>query len=473
MIDKKLDSAVKEIEDLFEVNDEFLLKATDEFINSMNNGLSHLSSTRQYMPMIPTFVTSIPTGKEKGLYLAGDLGGTNFRVCSVDLKGDHTYDLKQSKFEVPKDLMKGSTSDALFSYLASKVKDFLKEHHSDYDSDERLKLGFTFSFPVNQTALNKGTLIRWTKGFDIPDCVDKDIIELFQSHIDLLESKVEVVALANDTVGTLLSRAYTNNDEESNAHTIVGSIFGTGTNGAYFEQLDNIPKLRSLDVPKGSTGMVINTEWGSFDNELKVLPRTKYDDLIDSETFNKGYHLFEKRVSGMFLGELLRVTLLDLFDKGLLFTDLYKARGGSLPHRLAEQWQLNSEVLSYLEIDDSTDLKMSQLVLENHLRLPTSKQERIVIQRLTRAISKRAAYLSAIPLAAIVKRVKPQYENDNKDLEFGCDGSVVEFYPGFQQNILKAIDIINPLKGTNKKIHLRIAKDGSGVGAALCASTSK
>lgn len=26
-------------------------------------------------------------------------------------------------------------------------------------------LGFTFSFPVNQTAINAGTLITWTKGF--------------------------------------------------------------------------------------------------------------------------------------------------------------------------------------------------------------------------------------------------------------------------------------------------------------------
>lgn len=42
--------------------------------------------------------------------------------------------------------------------------------------------------------------------------------------------------------------------------------------------------------------MVINTEWGSFDNTLKILPKTKYDEIVDSETANKGFHLFEKEL---------------------------------------------------------------------------------------------------------------------------------------------------------------------------------
>jgi hexokinase len=125
-----------------------------------------------------------------------------------------------------------------------------------------------------------------------------------------------------------------------------------------------------------------------------------------------------------------------------------------------------------MQIDDSTDLKMSQLILENVLRLPTTKVERIFIQQLTQAISNRAAYLSAIPLAAILIRVKDQYKDDPKDFEFGCDGSVVEFYPGFREKVLKAIELIDPLKGENKKVRLQIAKDGSGVGAALCASVA-
>lgn len=473
-MNQELKDAVDKVVQEYSITDEFLINAVQRFEESMDKGLSN-SPAREHMPMIPTFVTDIPTGKEKGLYLAGDLGGTNFRVCSIHLNGDHTFDLKQDKFKIPLDLMSNSTGDELFSYLAGKIQCFLEEHHgSEIDpsvSNGVLKLGFTFSFPVDQTALNKGTLIRWTKGFDLPDCVNKDVVDMLQGHLDNLNVKVEVAALANDTVGTLLSRAYSNNSSESNSRTIVGAIFGTGTNGAYFETFDHIKKLDSSSFT-GKTGMVINTEWGSFDNKLEILPNTKYDQIVDSQTSNKGYHLFEKRISGMFLGELLRVTLIELFKEDRIFVDLFNSRGGSLPHRLSEPWLLNSEVLSYLQIDDSTDLKMSELILENHLRLPTTKEERMVIQALTKAISHRAAYLSAIPLAAITKRVAKQYEDDDKDFEFGLDGSVIEFYPGFKESVLKAIDIIDPLRGSNKKIHLRIAKDGSGVGAALCASTS-
>lgn len=467
----KLKSALDEVTADFAVDKAFLCKATNHFLSSMDAGLANGTPAREYMPMIPTYVTSIPNGKEKGLYLAADLGGTNFRVCSIDLKGDHTFEIKQSKNPVPIDLMQGSTSDELFAFLAGKVKTFLEEHHQETGSSENLKLGFTFSFPVEQTAINRGKLIRWSKGFDLPDCVGHDVVEFLQKHIDILGVPVTVNALANDTVGTLLSRAYSNDPSKSKSTTVIGAIYGTGTNGAYFETLPNIPKLASVILPKGTKGMVINTEWGSFDNSLDILPKTKFDDVVDANTSNKGYHLFEKRISGMFLGELLRVTLLDLFEKGLIFTELYKARDNTLPHRLTEPFLLSSEVLSYLQIDDSTELRMSQLILENHLRLPTTPVERIVIQKLTQAIAHRAAYLSAIPLAAIAMRVKDQYTDDDKDFEVGCDGSVIEFYPEFQTKILEAFNLINPLKGSNKKIHIRIAKDGSGVGAALCAST--
>lgn len=470
-MDEPLRKAVEKITQEFEVDNAFLRKATSHFLSSMDAGLAFETPAREYMPMIPTYVTSIPTGKEKGLFLAADLGGTNFRVCSINLNGDHTFVLEQAKFPVPHDLMLDSTSDALFEFLAGKIKHFLEDNHNELDILGPIKLGFTFLFPVEQTALDRGKLIRWTKGFNLPDCVGRDVVEFLQKHLDILKAPVSVVALANDTVGTLLSRAYSNNPSKSGANTVIGCIFGTGTNGAYFEKISNIPKLASTTLPKGITGMVVNTEWGSFDNLLDVLPQTKFDDIVDSETSNKGYHLFEKRISGMFLGELLRVTLMDLFEKKLIFQDLFKERGGSLPHRLTEPFLMSAEVLSYLQIDDSTDLRMSSLILENHLRLPTTYGERIAIQELTQAISNRAACLSAIPLAAIVMRVKDQYADDDKDFEVGCDGSVVEFYPGFQDKILSALEAIDPLKGAKKKIYLRIAKDGSGVGAALCAST--
>jgi hexokinase len=472
-MNSNLQAVVDDIVDQFTVDKTLLRKATDLFNDSMNKGLSTHTAAREYMPMIPTFVTSIPSGKETGTFLAGDLGGTNFRVCSVKLNGDHTFEMKQSKFKVPTTLMENSTGHELFATLAKRVEIFIKENNLEPASElEFLKLGLTFSFPVDQSALNKGSLLRWTKGYNLPDVVGKDIVSLFQYSLDLTGVNVNVVALANDCVGTLLSRAFVNDATKTNGNTVIGCIFGTGTNGAYFEKLDNIPKLKGVKLDPSVDRMAINTEWGSFDNTLQILPNTKYDVIVDKETSNPGYHLFEKRISGMFLGEILRVALVDLFKQGYIFQELYESRGGSLPHRLNEPWLLDSAVLSYMEIDDSTELRMSELILRNELRLPTTYEERLVIQALTRAISKRAAYLSAIPIAAIVERVKDQYKDDGRDFEVGCDGSVVEFYTGFQEKILDALAMIDPLKGDKKKILLKIAKDGSGLGAAICASVA-
>lgn len=474
-MNNQLKAKVDEIVKSFEIDKSTLQNLVELFLKSAEYGLSHNNVGKIAMPMIPTFVTSIPNGKEKGILLAADLGGTNFRVCSVTLNGDHTFNLIQNKNPIPIDLMSSST-DELFSYLASKIGSFVKEHHNDKFNqdldDDKLKLGFTFSFPVEQNSINSGTLIRWTKGFNIPDTIGKDVVKVLQNHLDNQNIPVHVAALANDTVGTLLARSYTGENKEGS--TSMGCIFGTGTNGAYNEKIENIKKL-SDDVinnlkSKNINYMVINTEWGSFDNELKLLPVTKYDEKVDEVSVNPGYHMFEKRVSGMFLGEILRTILIDLHSQGLIF-DQY-LNYNDLPHRLRTPWLLSSEGLSLFEIDDSTNLIATEIELKNMLRLPTNHEERLVIQTLTRAISKRAAHLSAVPISALLIKTNA-FKGHNIEVDVGVDGSVVEFYPGFRTMMRDAIADTQIGPKGERRLHVNISKDGSSVGAALCALSNK
>ncbi|CCH46458.1 Hexokinase-1 [Wickerhamomyces ciferrii] len=474
-----LQSEVEKLVKEFTIDESTLKVLTEYFIESIEAGLGHSSDEHsKSLPMIPTFVTKVPNGREHGTYLAADLGGTNFRVCSVDLRGDSTFQLEQSKAKIPEDLLDAETSSELFSYLAKKVKQFVERHHADRlstDEDKHLKLGFTFSYPVNQTALGKGTLIRWTKGFKIQDTVGKDVVELLQIELDKQQVPVKVVALANDTVGTLLSHAYASGASPSGKQgdSVIGAIFGTGTNGCYLEPIDEIkkldPKIAEELKNKGETHMVVNTEWGSFDNDLKHLPNSIYDERIDKISSNPGYHMFEKRVSGMFMGEILRQVLVELHSKGVIFTQYPNYE--RLPHRLRTAFELDSEVLSHIEIDDSTNLKETELSLLQSLRLPTIKEERIAIQSIVRAISRRSAYLAAVPLAAILIRTKA-LEGYHKEVEIGVDGSVVEYYPGFRSMIRHAL-ALSPLgPDGERKVHIQISKDGSGVGAALSVQSS-
>ncbi|QLQ78702.1 hypothetical protein HG537_0B00510 [Torulaspora globosa] len=488
---RALSEKVDEICAEFAVDETKLKELTEYFIESMEKGLQPLEAgqseeTFKGLPMIPSFVTGKPNGTEKGVLLAADLGGTNFRVCSVDLSGDHSFTLQQMKSKIPEELLEDETvtSHDLFSFLARRTVAFMKKYHPELleehakETAKPLKMGFTFSYPIDQKSLGSGTLIRWTKGFRIKDTVGKDVVQLYQEQLNSVNlNMINVVAITNDTVGTFLSHCYSSGTADSLSsgeisEPVIGCIFGTGTNGCYMEEIQNITKLpeevKTALLREGKTHMVINTEWGSFDNELKHLPTTKYDVEIDQKlSANPGFHLFEKRVSGMFLGELLRNILVDLHSMGLILNQ-YRTYA-NLPHRLRTPFELSSEVLSHIEIDDSTGLRETELSLLQSLRLPTTPSERVEIQKLVRAISRRSAYLAAVPIAAILIKTGALNKRYHGEVEIGCDGSVVEYYPGFRSMLRHALSLSPIGPEGERKVHLRIAKDGSGVGAALCA----
>lgn len=97
----------------------------------------------------------------------------------------------------------------------------------------------------------------------------------------------------------------------------MGCIFGTGCNSAYMEDCGSIPKLAHLNLPP-DTPMAINCEYGAFDNEHVVLPRTRYDIIIDDESPRRGQQSYEKMVAGLYLGELWRLIIRDLHERGLV-----------------------------------------------------------------------------------------------------------------------------------------------------------
>ena len=420
--------------------------------------------------------------------------------------------------------MVAETAKELFSFLAKQIETFLKTHHSDhfeahihrrktmsasdgYKNEEIFQLGFTFSFPVEQIGINRGTLIRWTKGFDIEDAIGKDVCALLQEEIDLLHLPVKVAALVNDTVGTLMARSYTSPGKTG---TLVGAIFGTGTNGAYVEKLDRVSKMTKMGnsaVFDKSTGeMIVNTEWGSFDNHLNVLPNTSYDDQLDRESVNPGIQMFEKRVSGMFLGEILRRTILSLTsnpniqlfkDENSSSNDIHSTTTIAENSPLYQQWGIDTSFLSIVQEDQSANLKITRQVLDRDLGVSAaSTEDAEAIKTLVAAIGKRSARLSAVALGAIVissgrlargstagvitseAKSSDQASQDNRAaaandeniVDIGVDGSLVEYYPGFEDYIREAwreIPEIGP-EG-EKRIRIGIAKDGSGVGAALIA----
>jgi len=435
---------ISALEDIFVIRPQTLRNICKHFVSELTLGLKEDGHT---LKMIPSYVTRRPTGKETGSYLALDLGGTNFRVCEVYLEGDSKVRLTQKKFTIP-DYAKCGQSDVLFDFLADSVLTFITENNIPTESD--IPLGFTFSFPVNQTAIDKGFLMGWTKGFDCKDTVGKDVVELLNEALARKNVKVHVSALVNDTVGTLMSHAY------NDPGTFVGVILGTGTNAAYVEKVSAIPKWKG--GPVESNEMIINCEWGAFDNERVVLPFNKYDQMMDDESNNKGEQTFEKMISGLYLGEIVRQVIVDLIQRRILF-------GGISSPEIETPYKFETAYMSRIERDHTTDLIDTKLVLQEILNIPyPAPRDRRIVRRICELVATRAARLAAVGVAAVVTKM----DRVSEGCTVAIDGSVYEHYPHFGDRMK---DALHELLGMfEENVVLQLGKDGSSVGAGVIAA---
>ena len=90
---------------------------------------------------------------------------------------------------------------------------------------------------------------------------------------------MDVVALVNDTTGTLLS--VSRND------CYVGVILGTGTNACYMEKVDRVGKVNFPGDPPQE--VIINTEWGAFGDDGTLENwLTEFDKELDKHSEHPG-----------------------------------------------------------------------------------------------------------------------------------------------------------------------------------------
>ncbi|KAJ3347560.1 hexokinase A [Entophlyctis luteolus] len=434
--------------------------------------------------MLPTFVTNRPTGKETGSYLAIDFGGTNLRVCEVILDGTGaTPKMLQSKFVIS-DAVRTGSGVGLFDFIAECVKIFLADYHPEITDHSKAnwKLGFTFSYPVDQTSINSGddpfllykieaavlsflcSLITWTKGFTCTGVVGVDAVKLLEDAFTRIELPIKVAALVNDTTGTLMSHGY------SNPNTYAGVILGTGSNCAYVEKVANITKFLRTQSDGGASfapnaEMLINMEWGSFDDAQVVIPRTKYDHELDRATPLPGSYTFEQLISGRYLGEIVRLVLVDLARTGDVFA---KSGGGGNSGGssvdLHTMFRFETSFMSRIERDYSYDLSDVRDVLEGNLKCGTTTlADRRLVKTVCELVGMRSARLAATGVAAVVTKM-----NRLSGCTVGVDGSLFEYYPHYKNRMMDAMREILGISSEN--IVLEQARDGSGQGAALIAA---
>uniref|UniRef100_F1KVZ6 Phosphotransferase n=1 Tax=Ascaris suum TaxID=6253 RepID=F1KVZ6_ASCSU len=236
----------------------------------------------------------------------------------------------------------------------------------------------------------------------------------------------------------------------------------TGTNACYMEKISRCEKLADehLENDGFPDEMIINTEWGAFgDDGVLEFVRTRFDNEVDANSINPGKQLFEKMISGMYMGELVRVILTHLAHEKLLFDGDYEAI--SQPHSFPTKYV--SEIESDLQEDEDRTFQKTMQILEDIGIERVSVADCINVAYVCSLVSSRAAYLCAAGIATLLNRMQVPY------VTVGVDGSVYRFHPTFPRLLDQKIDT---LLDNNLEYQLMLSEDGSGRGAALVAAVA-
>ncbi|KAJ6412021.1 hypothetical protein OIU84_005152 [Salix udensis] len=410
------------------------------------------------LKMILSYVDSLPSGNEKGLFYALDLGGTNFRALRVQLGGkqDRVVATEFEQLSIPQELMFG-TSEELFDFIASTLAGFAEKESEKFHlpHGRQREIGFTFSFPVKQTSIDSGILMKWTKGFAVSGTAGRDVVACLNEAMERQGVDMRVSALVNDTVGTLAGARYWDDD------VLVAVILGTGTNACYVERTDCIPKLQGTKSSSGRT--IINTEWGAFSDGI---PLTVFDRDMDAASINPGEQIFEKTISGMYLGEIARRALVTMAEEGSLF-------GMAVPNKLSTPFALRTPDICAMQQDNSDDLQAVGSILHNVAGVESSLSERRIVLEVCDAIVKRGGRLAGAGIVGILQKMEQDSKGTifNKRTVVAMDGGLYEHYPQYRSYLQ---DAVTELLGseTSKNIVIEHSKDGSGIGAALLAATN-
>ncbi len=166
----------------------------------------------------------------------------------------------------------------------------------------------------------------------------QDLGDLIQDACSRRGLNVHLDAIVNDSSATLLSKAYVD------PTTRFALILGTGMNAAIHLPVHLFSPSKFGTRPAewfdSAKHVIVNTEFSMYGGG--ILPATKWDEMLRANHPKPDFQPFEYRVSGAYLGEIVRLILVD----GIRMAGLL---GGVVPPSLKEQYSLDTETISRIE----------------------------------------------------------------------------------------------------------------------------
>ena len=281
---------------IFKLENEQLKEIALSLRQKVEEGLAKENAEIQ---CLPTFITP-KSNNINGKALVLDLGGTNYRVATVNFANDKATIHPENGWKKDLSVMKtpGFTREELFKELADPIGEIKR--------DVEMPIGYCFSYAAESLPDGDAKLLHWTKGVHIKEMLGQPVGKPLLEYLnERNEPKFTNIKVLNDTVASLFAGL-----TDSNYDAYIGLIVGTGTNMATFIPADKITKLPASIQADGL--IPVNLESGNFHPPFL----TTVDEMVDACSDSRGMQRFEKAVSGMYMGEILKSTFpLDEFEE--------------------------------------------------------------------------------------------------------------------------------------------------------------
>ena len=423
--------------------------------------------------MLPSYCHALPNGKETGTFISLDVGGSTLRIALIELHGRDAQNpmviKNMASFKIDEQIRRLPGTE-FFDWMASNIQITLEETKDAWSSEETLPLGLAWSFPIEQTSHRGGRVQKMGKGFACAETtLGMDLGELIEAACARKHLNIRVDAIINDSSATLLSQAYVD------PATSIALILGTGTNAAAYLPTSSMGKskfgVRDPSWFDKADKVITNTEVSMFGKS--ILLETRWDELLNKQHQRPDFQPLEYMTTGRYLGELLRLIIIEAVATGELFN-------GSMPNVLREGYSLDTEIMAKLEMDTTKSMKNSISMIKKAfgLKKAPSLKEVAFLRAATESISHRASAYIAIAvhgLWALQKDtdINPTTPHGTPKTSIACNGSVVLKYPGFKERcegfIRQMIDSAAAPGGTfaAEKVVLEPTNEATVFGAAV------
>ncbi|PNY24472.1 Phosphotransferase [Tolypocladium capitatum] len=428
--------------------------------------------------MLPTYSHQLPTGSECGQYLALDVGGSTLRVALVKLRGRGADEGERSEIVSMRSFridqaIKDLEGMAFFNWMGQRIRETLSTGlNREHSLGKPLPVALAWSFPIEQTSLGGGKMQKMGKAFSADQgLLGQELGQIVKQACENQGLNVELRAIVNDSIACLLSRAY------SYTSTRFALILGTGLNMAAYLPVTAIGRSKFGIRPdrwfSQANHVIVNTELSMFGRN--VLPMTRWDHMLTKGHPRPDFQPLEQMVSGMYLGEIARLALLEAIETtGML--------GGIVPPSLEVQYSLGTDTISMIECDTTPELAEAiRLFSERHpsSHTPTTS-DLLAIKAIAALVAccvftlwdcrleAEQAYISTLPQSS-PERQRAEADMKLEKTTVAFNGSVIENYPGYLSSCQRYVNDLVDGKGLAepRSINLVPAKESSLMGAAV------